>query len=218
MHQQNFALQQDNLAYQKEMQQQAWAREDNAVQRRADDMRAAGINPILAAGSPAQASPAQQTQAPQQESTRLEEQAMKMNLIRQQTEIARSFIEMEHISNQDRFLKAQTSHQQSMIQREQLDMDIRNYDWRLAKEMGLRTTDTGIANTIASMARLIQAIRGGQAGILGSTFNKAAEAIRGIGTGSDMPGVTGPNNPITNRYNYQQQMNQARNTHRGPML
>lgn len=34
-------------------------REDNAVQRRTEDMLAAGINPILAAGNPAQATPIQ---------------------------------------------------------------------------------------------------------------------------------------------------------------
>ena len=36
--------------------QQTWDREDNAVQRRAKDMEKAGINPLLAAGDPAQAS------------------------------------------------------------------------------------------------------------------------------------------------------------------
>lgn len=36
--------------------QQTWDREDDAVQRRAKDMQLAGINPLLAAGDPAQAS------------------------------------------------------------------------------------------------------------------------------------------------------------------
>jgi len=40
----------------KATQQQVWAREDNAVQRRMQDMQAAGMNPVLAAGSAAQSS------------------------------------------------------------------------------------------------------------------------------------------------------------------
>lgn len=52
----NLEFQQQNLDYQKAMQRMAWSREDNAVQRRVADMRAAGINPVLAAGGAAQSS------------------------------------------------------------------------------------------------------------------------------------------------------------------
>ena len=43
----NFASQKDNLAYQKWAQTKSWAREDDAVQRRAADLQAAGLSKPL---------------------------------------------------------------------------------------------------------------------------------------------------------------------------
>ncbi|NCB44214.1 MAG: hypothetical protein EOM59_16595 [Clostridia bacterium] len=61
----NMFMQNKNLNYQKSMQQQAWAREDNATQRRVADLKASGLSPTLAAGTAAQASAPIQTHAPQ---------------------------------------------------------------------------------------------------------------------------------------------------------
>lgn len=64
----NFDLQKENLAYQKDLQKQIFAREDNAVQRRVADLVAAGLSPTLAAGSSAGAGSVVSTSAPQKKS------------------------------------------------------------------------------------------------------------------------------------------------------
>lgn len=60
---QNLQFQNENLQYQKDLQKQIFAREDNAVQRRVDDLVASGLSPTLAAGSAANAGQAIETQA-----------------------------------------------------------------------------------------------------------------------------------------------------------
>lgn len=72
----NYSQQKKNLAYQKDMQQQAWAREDNATQRRVEDLKAAGLSPTLAAGSAAQATAPIQTHAPQYSGASVQQKAL----------------------------------------------------------------------------------------------------------------------------------------------
>lgn len=64
----NYRLQQENLAYQKMLQQTVFNREDNAVQRRVADLKKAGLSPTLAAGSAASAGSVIGTSASRKES------------------------------------------------------------------------------------------------------------------------------------------------------
>lgn len=86
MDEKNLKFQKEQYAYQKQLQQQMFAREDNAVARRVADLKASGINPVLAAGQAAAAGQEVNTTAPQYDTSGISqrkamERAQRMDLI-----------------------------------------------------------------------------------------------------------------------------------------
>lgn len=99
----NYFEQKNQNAYQKQAQNITWQREDNAIQRRAADLEAAGLSKTLAAGSAAQTSTPIKPDVPQMADVAgsgLNKAAVVLDMIQQKANIAKTEAENRAIQLQ----------------------------------------------------------------------------------------------------------------------
>ena len=136
-------------------------REDNAVQRRAADLKAAGLSPTLAAGSPAQASQTPMANAP--DFGGMDPAGAAMNMMTGQKNI-------DHTSSQIALNKKMQQYQQKNIEFMGAQIDRFRYDTDYYKKLGLPTNKTS-----------------GPTAEIGAALNAFAEVLDRVAQGKPSP-------------------------------
>ena len=168
----NYDMQKQNLQYQKDLQEKMFKREDNAVQRRTADMKAAGINPILAAGQGASAGPVVSTAAPQMDvpqisnnfenkfqnqQLKINERVAAANLLKMDAEISHTKADELRIRHQMKIDNQKMRDEQRRLGHEdsRMVLDIYRYNIELAR-LGLDTDrlDSDIKHRIIEADKL----------------------------------------------------------------
>ena len=111
----NYGLQKSNLDWQRQAQERVWQREDSAVQRRVADLQAAGLSPVLAAGSAASSSGPISISAPQIDFSAEDKARMAMDLAQQKVAIAHTAAETQAKELQNRKDKIDTDVYETMF-------------------------------------------------------------------------------------------------------
>ena len=114
----NYANQAEQQRWERKMYKNALSREDSAVQRRVADLKAAGLSPVLAAGSGAQSMAPIKSQAPQFDGDPigkgLQAMALQASLMQQKQNIEKTKQETDLIKMQKDRVMADTVGQQLM--------------------------------------------------------------------------------------------------------
>lgn len=157
---------------------EAWSREDSAVQRRAADLQAAGINPMLAAGQAATSMSPISVNAPQMKGRELGAIA----LARQDAEIGVTNAQKELIREQISNERADRNLRIAELEKRRLDTEERRYNFEMARKEGLRSDiNSGLAGQLQQLFGYLADKGLGPANIIKDPLGYAGGVINSVG-------------------------------------
>lgn len=150
----NLEFQKEVFAYQKDLQERIFGREDNTMQRRVADLKMAGLSPVLASGMGAGTGAVVSTVTPQRQRTSVNPLEI-FGLLKMKADISRTTAEENLLQAQasKTNVDALTSQTQAILNNERSNTERYNRD--KAEETGMSTRPSSVGQLVRDLVNTI---------------------------------------------------------------